>query len=96
MALQCIDINNVVYHGTYKLTPNRRITSTNTVLQENKFVVFFLFQLLGRSIDLNKMITQRLNISMIKSLDGAISRFESGDICGVVVSMLAVHGPYCA
>lgn len=41
-------------------------------------------QLLGRSIDLNKLITQRLNNAMIKSLDCAIARFESGDICGVV------------
>ncbi|CAH3019681.1 unnamed protein product [Porites evermanni] len=41
-------------------------------------------QLLGRSIDLNKLITQRLNNAMIRSLDCAIGRFESGDICGVV------------
>ena len=45
-------------------------------------------QLLGRSIDLNKLITQRLNTAMIKSLDCAIARFESGDICGVVVCFL--------
>lgn len=45
-------------------------------------------QLLGRSIDLNKLITQRLNNAMIKSLDCAIARFESGDICGVVVCFL--------
>lgn len=45
-------------------------------------------QLLGRSIDLNKLITQRLNNAMIKSLDCAIARFESGDICGVVVCLL--------
>lgn len=45
----------------------------------------FFFQLLGRSIDLNKLITQRLNNSMIRSLDCAIARFESGDICGIVV-----------
>ena len=47
----------------------------------------FFFQLLGRSIDLNKMITQRLNNAMMRSLDCAIGRFESGDICGVVVCL---------
>ena len=46
----------------------------------------FFHQLLGRSIDLNKLITQRINNAMLKSLDCAISRFESGDICGIVVS----------
>ena len=50
----------------------------------------FLFQLLGRSIDLNKLITQRLNNAMIRSLDCAIGRFESGDICGVVVGLIRV------
>lgn len=48
-------------------------------------------QLLGRSIDLNKLITQRLNNSMIRSLDCAIGRFESGDICGVVVCLSLVQ-----
>ena len=48
-------------------------------------------QLLGRSIDLNKLITQRLNTAMIKSLDCAIARFESGDICGVVVCFLKLY-----
>ena len=51
------------------------------------FLLCFFFQLLGRSIDLNKLITQRLNNSMIRSLDCAIGRFESGDICGVVVCL---------
>uniref|UniRef100_A0A8D8TYF4 Cytoplasmic FMR1-interacting protein n=1 Tax=Cacopsylla melanoneura TaxID=428564 RepID=A0A8D8TYF4_9HEMI len=41
-------------------------------------------QLLGRSIDLNKLITQRINADMHKSLDLAISKFEHGDITGVV------------
>lgn len=41
-------------------------------------------QLLGRSIDLNKLITQRINADMQKSLDLAISKFEAGDITGVI------------
>ena len=43
-------------------------------------------QLLGRSIDLNRLICQRINSSMQKSLELAIARFEGGDITGVVVS----------
>lgn len=41
-------------------------------------------QLLGRTIDLNKLITQRINADMQKSFELAISRFESSDISGVV------------
>lgn len=41
-------------------------------------------QLLGRSIDLNRLICQRINNCMLKSLELAISRFESGDITGIV------------
>ncbi|CAG0889224.1 unnamed protein product [Darwinula stevensoni] len=41
-------------------------------------------QLLGRSIDLNRLITQRINVSLQKCLDVAISRFESGDLTGIV------------
>lgn len=42
-------------------------------------------QLLGRSIDLNKLICQRINASMHKSLEVAIARFEGADITSVVV-----------
>ncbi|XP_074599073.1 cytoplasmic FMR1-interacting protein Sra-1 [Brevipalpus obovatus] len=41
-------------------------------------------QLLGRTLDLNRLVAQRLNAFMLKSLDLAISRFESGDITGVI------------
>lgn len=41
-------------------------------------------QLLGRSIDLNKLITQRINADMQKSLDFAIGKFEAGDITGIM------------
>ncbi|XP_052103192.1 cytoplasmic FMR1-interacting protein 2-like isoform X1 [Mytilus californianus] len=40
-------------------------------------------QILGRSIDLNKLIGQRVNASLQKALDVAISRFEAGDITGI-------------
>merc|ERR1712106_1003892 len=41
-------------------------------------------QLLGRSIDLNRLICQRINNSLQKSLDLSIARFEAGDITGIV------------
>lgn len=44
-----------------------------------------VLQLLGRSIDLNRLITQRISAAMYKSLDHAISRFESEDLTSIVV-----------
>lgn len=41
-------------------------------------------QLLGRSIDLNKLISQRINVDIQKSLELAICRFEASDLTGVV------------
>ena len=41
-------------------------------------------QLLGRSIDLNRLICQRINTNMKKSLEFAFSKFEGGDITGIV------------
>lgn len=45
-------------------------------------------QLLGRSIDLNRLITQRVSAAMYKSLELAIGRFESEDLTSIVVSAL--------
>lgn len=45
----------------------------------------------GRSIDLNKLITQRINANMHKSIELAISRFEGNDITGIVVSIQIKH-----
>ncbi|MEQ2193482.1 hypothetical protein XENOCAPTIV_030006, partial [Xenoophorus captivus] len=54
-----------------------------------KFKKQFLYdeieaELLGRSIDLNRLITQRISAAMYKSLDHAISRFESEDLTSIV------------
>ncbi|CAF4520352.1 unnamed protein product, partial [Rotaria magnacalcarata] len=40
--------------------------------------------LLGRSIDLTFLLTQRLTLSFKKSLETAIQRFESVNITGVM------------
>jgi cytoplasmic FMR1 interacting protein len=41
-------------------------------------------QLLGRSIDLNRLLAQRLGASMLKAIDTVIHKFESSDITRVV------------
>ncbi|KAK3732632.1 hypothetical protein RRG08_057326 [Elysia crispata] len=41
-------------------------------------------QLLGRSIDLNRLISQFVNAALQKSIDVAISRFEAEDITGII------------
>lgn len=63
--------------GTY-LLPYPRANRYETLLKQRHV------QLLGRSIDLNKLITQRINTDMQKSLDLAISKFEAGDITGIM------------
>ena len=43
-------------------------------------------QLVGRSLDLNALLGQRLQSSMIQGIDLAIAKFESSDMCAIVVS----------
>ena len=45
-------------------------------------------QLLGRSIDLNRLIGQQVGTTLQSSLNVAISRFEAGDLTGVMVGSL--------
>lgn len=42
------------------------------------------FQLLGRTIDLNRLIAQRLQASMLKNLELAITRFEESGLTEVI------------
>ncbi|XP_077783691.1 cytoplasmic FMR1-interacting protein 1 isoform X3 [Podarcis muralis] len=56
------------------LTSNRY----NTLLKQRHV------QLLGRSIDLNRLITQRISAAMYKSMELAIGRFESEDLTSIV------------
>lgn len=46
------------------------------------------FQLLGRSVDLNRVVTQRINMALLKALDSAIWKFESEPLSSIVVSSL--------
>ncbi|OTF78594.1 hypothetical protein BLA29_009786, partial [Euroglyphus maynei] len=41
-------------------------------------------QLLGRTIDLERLIVQRLNAYMLKSLEVAIARFEAADLTNIM------------
>lgn len=47
-----------------------------------------VIQLLGRSIDLNRLVSQRINTAIIRALDVAISKFESEELSSIVVSHL--------
>jgi cytoplasmic FMR1 interacting protein len=48
-------------------------------------------QLLGRSIDLNRLIAQRINAAMLRSLDTALSKFEAEGLYFVVVGPVNVN-----
>nr|CAD2184269.1 unnamed protein product [Meloidogyne enterolobii] len=43
------------------------------------------FQLLGRSIDLNRLISQRINSCILRSLENAITKFESEGLYFIIV-----------
>ncbi|TPP57801.1 Cytoplasmic FMR1-interacting protein 1 [Fasciola gigantica] len=43
-------------------------------------------QLLGRTIDISRLISQRMNAAIFKSLEVAIARFQSSDLTGIMVS----------
>lgn len=48
-------------------------------------------QLVGRSLDLNALLGQRMQSSMIQAIDLAIAKFESSDLCAIVVSVWGVR-----
>uniref|UniRef100_A0A0K0ENA6 Cytoplasmic FMR1-interacting protein n=1 Tax=Strongyloides stercoralis TaxID=6248 RepID=A0A0K0ENA6_STRER len=53
-------------------------------------------QLLGRSIDINRLVSQRINISILHSLDVAISKFESEPLIGIIrLEFLLEVNRYC-
>lgn len=41
-------------------------------------------QLLGRTIDISRLISQRMNTAIFKSLEVAIARFQSSDLTGIM------------
>ena len=43
-------------------------------------------QLMGRAVDLHYLVSQRINSTLLRSLDVAISRFEALGFTTVVVS----------
>lgn len=43
-------------------------------------------QLLGRSIDLNALLGQRIQSNMLRAIELAVAKFESSDLCSIVVS----------
>ncbi|CAI5449350.1 unnamed protein product [Caenorhabditis angaria] len=41
-------------------------------------------QLLGRSVDLNRVVSQRINMALLKALDSAIGKFESEPLSSII------------
>ncbi|NXX55980.1 CYFP1 protein, partial [Scopus umbretta] len=61
--------------------------ATVQLLQSNRYKTLLKqrhVQLLGRSIDLNRLITQRISAAMYRSMELAIGRFESEDLTSIV------------
>ena len=54
-------------------------------LSGNAFI-FQLVQLMGRTVDLHYLISQRINSTLMRSLDVVISRFETLGFTSIVVS----------
>ena len=46
----------------------------------------FLRQMLGREVDLNRLVSQRMCANFLRSLGDVIKRFENSDLSGIVVS----------
>uniref|UniRef100_A0A674BGU8 Cytoplasmic FMR1 interacting protein 1 n=1 Tax=Salmo trutta TaxID=8032 RepID=A0A674BGU8_SALTR len=63
-------------HSAYKRYRHRKVQNGT---------LFPFCSLLGRSIDLNRLITQRVSAALYKSLELAINRFESEDLTSIVV-----------
>uniref|UniRef100_A0A3Q4HUG4 Cytoplasmic FMR1 interacting protein 2 n=1 Tax=Neolamprologus brichardi TaxID=32507 RepID=A0A3Q4HUG4_NEOBR len=92
---QCCDLSQLWFREFFlELTMGRRIQFpiemsmpwilTDHILETKEPSMMEHVQLLGRSIDLNRLITQRISAAMYKSLDHAISRFESEDLTSIV------------
>ena len=48
----------------------------------------FCVQLLGRTVDVHGILTQRLNLEVRTNLEELVSRFESQDLCEIQVCFL--------
>lgn len=82
MLLKCVDsVHPRLSHLMESIPERGRVFSCWSVSQS-----LSLPQLLGRSVDLNRLITQRVSVAMYKSLELAIGRFESEDLTSIVVS----------
>lgn len=69
----------------YEVLLKQRHLQVYLILLKLKSILFKL-KLLGRSVDLNRLMCQRINSALQRSLDVAISKFESEGLYYVVVS----------
>ena len=70
--------SNVTHHAHRIHTPN---TSRYEILMKQRHL-----QLLGRSINLSKLLAQRIVIMIKNNLKTAISKFESSSLTSIIVS----------
>lgn len=85
-ASQCVDVlcrqSLEELRGMQYLTVAKR--RYETLLQQKHI------QLLGRSIDLNYLITQHINNKLYYDLDAALKRFESSDFASGIIELQSV------
>ena len=61
-------------------------SSYSWLLRSEYVELYIVVQLMGRAVDLHYLVSQRINSTLLRSLDVAISRFEALGFTSVVVS----------
>ena len=85
-----IDVHNVWQWASFLFLALHLLLSPSFASPPPLSSLFSLLQLLGRSIDLNALLGQRLQSNMLKAINLAISKFEASDLCSIVVSPLSL------
>ena len=83
----CLIINSVFSFLFYEINLLGRFITCHLVYCIITEGFHFASQVLGRTIDLRSIITQRMNKIFRENIDFLLERFENGDLCGVVVRM---------
>lgn len=71
--------------------PSGSSIENGKIVSTNKFLAFLKlknFELLGRDLNLNKLISQNANRFFRKCIEAAINRFEGSDLSFIIVFLL--------
>lgn len=91
-------ITNRIIHnwaGCWRMMPEQDILKEQCCVFKLEFSMSMSFiwvtwshylQLLDRSIDLNHLVSKRINIAILRSLNVAISKFEADELASIIVS----------